>query len=132
MVAGLLVMLLIYFILIVISSIPLWLASKILGLKKSSLLNAIVATVAGGIVTVVVYAFVIAITSSWLLSLILGFIAYLWIIKNVYDVGWGKAALLYIVSVLTVIVLAAIITVVLLIFAIPITFPHPVGPMPHI
>jgi len=131
-VAGLLVTLLVYFILIVISSIPLWIASKILGLKKSSFLNAIVATVAGGIVTVVIYAFVLTITGSWLISLILGFIAYLWVIKNVYDVGWGKASLLYIVSVLTVIVLAAIIALVLFILAIPITFPHPVGPMPHV
>ncbi len=109
----LLITLLVYFLLIVISSVPLWLASKILGVKKSSLLNAIIATVAGGIVTVVVYAFTLAITGSWFLSLIIGFIAYLWVIKNVYDVSWGKAALLYIVSVITVIVLAVIIAVVL-------------------
>jgi len=126
-------MLVVYFILIVISSVPLWLASKILGLKKSNFLNAIIATVAGGIVTVAIYAFILAITGSWLLSLILGFIAYLWIIKNVYDIGWGKAALLYIVSILTVIVLAAIIALIMFILSIPITFPHPIiRPMPHI
>ena len=90
------------------------------------------ATVAEGIVTVVIYAFVLTITGSWLISLILGFIAYLWVIKNVYDVSWGKAVLLYIVSVLTVIVLATIIALVLFILAIPITFPHPVGPMPYV
>ena len=124
--------LLVYFLLIVISSVPLWLASKILGVKKSSLLNAIIATVAGGIVTVVVYAFILAITGSWLLSLIIGFIAYLWVIKNVYDVSWGKAALLYIVSVITVIVLAVIIAVVLGFLLIGFTnIPsHAFGPIP--
>ncbi len=132
LVTGLLIIMVVYFILIVISSIPLWLASKMLGLKKSGFINAVVATVAGGIVTVVIYAFILSITGSWILSIILGFIAYLWVIKNVYDISWGKAALLYIVSIITVIVLAAIIALILLILAVPVVFPHPMTHMFHI
>ncbi|RLG71774.1 MAG: hypothetical protein DRO23_11475 [Thermoprotei archaeon] len=101
---------------IILSSLPLWFASKLLGLKRSGLVYAMAATIVGGLLASVISAIVVAIIPLPLLGVALGFISYLWVIRQVYDVGWDKAVTLWLVSIITAIVLVLILSFIIILF----------------
>jgi len=101
---------------IILSSLPLWFASKLLGLRKSGLIHAMAATVVGGLLAFVVSAIVVIIVPLPLLGIILGFLGYLWVIRQVYDVGWDKAIMLWLVSVITAIILILVLSFIIILF----------------
>jgi hypothetical protein len=107
----------------IIVSIPVWLAGKALTGGKSSFGSAMLATLAGPIVWIVVLAVVnfflgIVIGSTALIfAYILAFIAWIWVFKASFDVGWlkglGIAILAVILLIVVNIILAALFGVVL-------------------
>ena len=106
---------------IILSSLPLWFASKLLGLRKSGLIHAMAATIIGGLLASVVSAIVVFIVPLPLLGIVLGFLSYLWVIRQVYDVEWGKAIMLWLVSVITAAILILVLTFIIILFF-PLTY----------
>ena len=102
---------------VLISSIPLWLASKLMGLRRATLGRAVLATLAGGLIAVLILVVTASIAP---LNVLLALVGYLWTLKTIYDIGWGSAFVLVIVSavvsILTIIVLAVLAAIPLVIF----------------
>jgi len=92
-----------------ISSIPLWITSKILNIENSSIGRALIATLSGGLLATTIFLVSLPLAPF---NLIFSFISYLWTIRIIYNVSWGKTFVLLIVSVL----IAALITHVILLF----------------
>lgn len=103
---------------IILSSLPLWFASKILGLKRSNITHAIAATLIGGLLASIVSVIVITMLPIPFLAVTLGFLSYIWVVKEIYNVGWGRAIMLWLIS-----VVAAIILISILSFIIVLLFP---------
>ncbi|WP_297464466.1 hypothetical protein [Thermococcus sp.] len=93
-----------------IAAVFLWLAGKVIGIEKASIGRSMIAILGGGILAFIVAA----LTSLFLppLAPILGLIANLWVIKTVFETGWLKAFLAWllatIIAILVVGILAAI------------------------
>ena len=88
---------------LILSSIPLWMASKLLGLRRSSLGNALLAV----IVMPVLFALAFLATMIiWPLNILAGFLAALWGVKKIYDTGWLQSLLLLMVSAIITFILA--------------------------
>lgn len=102
----------IIYIALVISSIPMWVASKILGVRRSSIGRAVVATFGGGLISILVWSLATPIAPF---NVVLALITYLWVLKVVYDVGWLASLLLFLVSILVVVILLAILALLALI-----------------
>lgn len=101
---------------IVLSSLPLWFASKLLGLKKSGLIHAVAATLVGGLLASIVSVIIVVIFPTPFLAVTLGFLSYIWVIKEIYNVGWGRAIMLWLVSVITAIILILILGFIIALF----------------
>ncbi len=87
---------------LIVASIPLWLASKILGLRRSDLGTALVALL---VMALLFMAASIATIFIYPLNGLVGFIAALWGAKKIYDTGWLQAFLLVLVSTVIVVVM---------------------------
>ncbi len=79
-----------------IAALFLWMAVKLIGIKNASIGKAMIAIVGGGILGALISAIVGAIFHP--LGPILGFLANLWVIKAVFDTGWLRAFLAWILS----------------------------------
>ncbi len=101
---------------IVLSGLPLWFASKLLGLKKSGLIHAVAATLVGGLLASIVSVIIVVIFPIPFLAVTLGFLSYIWVIKEIYNVGWGRAIMLWLVSVITAIILILILGFIIALF----------------
>lgn len=119
MIFATLLLALVVFMAIIISSLPLWLASKILGIKKSRFINAIIATIVGGIVAAIILLIVITVIYSPIIAFLAGLISYVWVVKEIYDVSWSKAFLLWLVSIITAIIIFIIISLLFMFLTIP-------------
>ncbi len=90
-----------------IAAIFLWLAGKVIGIEKASIGRSMVAILGGGILGGIVAVLVAAVFPP--LAPILAFLANLWVIKVVFDTGWLKAFLAWVLSS----VIAAIVLIIL-------------------
>ncbi|WP_240913640.1 hypothetical protein [Thermococcus sp. JdF3] len=90
-----------------IAAIFLWMAGKLLGIEKASIGRAMVAILGGGIFGGIVGAATAAIFPP--LAPLLAFLANMWVIKTVFDTGWLRAFLAWILSA----VIAGIVMVIL-------------------
>ena len=79
-----------------IAALFLWMAAKLIGIKNASIGKAMIAILGGGILGALISAIVGAIFQP--LGPILGFLANLWVIKAVFDTGWLRAFLAWILS----------------------------------
>jgi len=82
-----------------VGAILLHIATGILNFEKRRFTTAFAVVIVGGIIPVI----------GWLL----GLITYWYFIKNFYIVGWGKAILAWIMSILVVVIIAVIVLLLL-------------------
>ncbi len=80
---------------LIVSSIPLWMASKLMGLRRSGFGNALLAVIVMPVLFTLAF-FATMIFSP--LNVVAGFLAALWGVKKIYDTGWLQALLLLMVS----------------------------------
>lgn len=97
-----------------IGSVLLHFATIILKFEKRSIITAFVVVIIGIIISLILRIIPF-------IGQILGLIAYWYFIKSFYDVGWGKAILAWLISILVTYVIAIVI-IILLGFSIGITF----------
>lgn len=114
-VLGLAVLLVGFIILWIVVSLPVYFASKIVTGGRSSLGGAMVATLAGPVVFYLVYflvAFFLAAAGVHALALaaafLLGFLAWIWVYKAVFNTGWLGAFGIALLAALVYLVLDAI------------------------
>ena len=79
-----------------IAAIFLWLAGKLIGIEKASIGRSMVAILGGGILAAIVGALTALVFPP--LAPLLAFLANLWAIKVVFDTGWLKAFLAWILA----------------------------------
>ncbi|NJE02703.1 hypothetical protein [Thermococcus sp. MV11] len=79
-----------------IAAIFLSLAGKLIGIEKASIGRAMIAILGGGIVGGIVAVVTAAIFPP--LAPLLAFLANMWVIKTVFDTGWLKAFLAWLLS----------------------------------
>ncbi len=89
-----------------VGAILLHLATGILNFEKRRFTTAFAVVIVGGIISFIL-TFIPVI--GWLL----GLITYWYFIKNFYIVGWGKAILAWIMSILVVVIIAVIVLILL-------------------
>ena len=77
---------------LIVAGFVLYLGAELAGIKKASLGRSIVAVVGGGIIAGILFIIPII---GW----ILGFIAYIWVIKVVFDTNWFKATLAFLIAI---------------------------------
>jgi hypothetical protein len=77
---------------LVIAGFVLYFSAELAGIKKASLGRSIVAVVGGGIIAGILFIIPVI---GW----ILGFIAYIWVIKVVFDTNWFKATLAFLIAI---------------------------------
>ena len=77
------------------------LAAKMLGIKEAGILRALLAIVGGGVFSgIVMAAFGMLFPhGGWFIGSILGFLAYIWTIKVVFDTDWLRAFLALVLAV---------------------------------
>lgn len=98
----------------IIVSIPVYIAGKIVTAGKSTFAEAMVATLFGPIVFIIVLTVVdfflgeIIGTSAFIWAYILAFIAWLWVYKASFHTGWLRALALAIIAVIVFVVLSII------------------------
>ena len=96
---------------IFIGAFLLHLATKILNFKNKSLTKAFIVVITGGIIALIIRIILSSILQLYpILGILLGLIIYWYIIKNIYDVGWSKSILAWLMS----IVVSFIITIIIL------------------
>ncbi|WP_456444047.1 hypothetical protein [Thermococcus sp.] len=79
-----------------IAAIFLWLAGKLIGIEKASIGRSMVAILGGGILAAIVMALTALVLAP--LAPFLGFLANLWVVKVVFDTGWIKAFLAWLLA----------------------------------
>ncbi len=79
-----------------IAAIFLWLAGKLIGIEKASIGRSMVAILGGGILAAIVGALTALVFPP--LAPLLAFLANLWAIKVVFDTGWLKAFLAWLLA----------------------------------
>ncbi|WP_297420941.1 hypothetical protein [Thermococcus sp.] len=79
-----------------IAAIFLWLAGKLIGIEKASIGRSMVAILGGGILAAIVMALTALVLAP--LAPFLGFLANLWAVKVVFDTGWIKAFLAWLLA----------------------------------
>ncbi len=79
-----------------IAAIFLWLAGKLIGIEKASIGRSMVAILGGGILAAIVMVLTALVFSP--LAPLLGFLANLWVVKVVFDTGWLKAFLAWLLA----------------------------------
>jgi hypothetical protein len=77
---------------LIIAGFVLYFSAELAGIKKASLGRSIVAVVGGGILAGILFMIP-------LLGWILGIIAYIWVIKVVFDTNWFKATLAFLIAI---------------------------------
>lgn len=95
---------------LVASSIPLWIASKLLGLRRSSFGNALLA------VMVMPLLFALGFLATMIISplnILAGLLAALWGVKKIYGTGWLQALLLLMVSAIITLILTSLLAALL-------------------
>ncbi|ASJ09527.1 hypothetical protein A3L11_09905 [Thermococcus siculi] len=90
-----------------IAAIFLWLAGKLIGIERASIGRSMIAILGGGILGGIVAVVVGAVFPP--LAPFLAFLTNLWVIKTVFDTGWLKAFLAWILAA----VIAAVVMMVL-------------------
>lgn len=78
---------------LVIAGFVLYLGAELAGIKKASLGKSIVAVVGGGILAGILFIIPV-------LGWILGIIAYIWVIKVVFDTNWLRATLAFLMAII--------------------------------
>ncbi len=103
-----------------IASMPLWLAARLLTGGRATLGAAMLGMLLGGIVFAVVYLITYSITSSFtssgtagILALVLSFLAFLGLYRELFNVGWLRALAIAILAVVLAIVIPIIIAAIL-------------------
>ena len=79
-----------------IAAIFLWLAGKLIGIEKASIGRSMVAILGGGILGGIIAALTALVFAP--LAPLLGFLANLWVVKVVFDTGWLKAFLAWLIA----------------------------------
>ncbi|AEK74011.1 hypothetical protein GQS_10590 [Thermococcus sp. 4557] len=79
-----------------IAALFLWMAAKLIGIQNASIGKAMIAILGGGILAAIVGSLVGAVLGP--LGPIAAFITNLWVIKAVFDTGWLRAFLAWILS----------------------------------
>ncbi|MBP1912193.1 hypothetical protein [Thermococcus stetteri] len=77
---------------LVIAGFVLYIGAELAGIKKASLGKSIVAVVGGGILAGILFIIPV-------LGWILGIIAYIWVIKVVFDTDWLRATLAFLIAI---------------------------------
>ncbi|BAD85279.1 hypothetical membrane protein, conserved [Thermococcus kodakarensis KOD1] len=78
---------------LVIAGFVLYLGTELAGIKKASLGKSIVAVVGGGILAGILFIIPV-------LGWILGIVAYIWVIKVVFDTDWLRATLAFLMAII--------------------------------
>ena len=79
-----------------IAAIFLWLAGKLIGIEKASIGRSMVAILGGGILGGIIAALTALVFAP--LAPLFGFLANLWVVKVVFDTGWLKAFLAWLLA----------------------------------
>lgn len=96
----------VFLVVIAIDSVFLWLGAKFAKIEDASFGKAFIATLGGLIVSAVIGAIIPVIGG------LLGLIAFLWIVKTVFNTDWGKAVIAWLFAIVIAIILMIIIMVV--------------------
>ncbi len=113
--AGILVTLIALIILWIIVSIPVWLAGKVATGGKATFGDALLATLAGPIVYIIVVFLVgfllgaVIGSAAWVFGYILALIAWVWVFKASFETGWLQAILIALLAWVIYIVLSIIV-----------------------
>ena len=97
---------LIFLIAVVIDSVFLWLGAKFAKIEDASFGKAFIAALGGLIVSAVIGATIPHI------GRLLGLIAFLWIVKTVFNTDWGKAIIAWLFAIVIAILLMIVIMIV--------------------
>ncbi|WP_297093418.1 hypothetical protein [Thermococcus sp.] len=79
-----------------IAALFLWMAAKLIGIQNASIGRAMIAILGGGILAAIVGAVVGAVLGP--LGPIAAFITNIWVIKAVFDTGWLRAFLAWVLA----------------------------------
>ncbi|MBO8174005.1 MAG: hypothetical protein H0Z18_01965 [Thermococcus sp.] len=96
----------VFLVMIAIDSVFLWLGAKFAKIEDASFGKAFIATLGGFIVSAIVGAIIPYIGG------LLGLIAFLWIVKTVFNTDWGKAIIAWLFAIVIAIILMIIIGVI--------------------
>ncbi|ADT84735.1 hypothetical protein [Thermococcus barophilus] len=95
-----------FLVIIAVDSVFLWLGAKFAKIEDASFGKAFIATLGGLIVSAILGSIVPVIGG------LLGLIAFLWIVKTVFNTDWGKAVIAWLFAIVIAIILMVIIMIV--------------------
>ncbi len=107
---GLAALIVVVIVLWIITSLPLWLASKALVHDRSQLSNAMAATLVSSIIFVL-FSVIFSLISP-LLGLLIGFIGILLVLMGIYKIGAARAFILAIMTFIVFLILSFILTLI--------------------